>query len=119
MSYRTLPEPTVGREHLLNLLEFVEDSDIDVFILETNGILFGADKTYVMDVSRFTKPHIRVSLKAATSKGFEKRTGAKGEFFNLPYHAIEYLKDAEVSFHVAAMTDSRVLDKNERKIKKN
>jgi uncharacterized Fe-S cluster-containing radical SAM superfamily protein len=109
-------EPTLGREHLLGLLELVEESTIDVFILETNGILFGADETYVKEISKFKKPHIRVSLKAATSTGFQKRTGAKGEFSELPYQAIGYLLDSKVSFHVAAMTDRKVMDRKERKI---
>lgn len=108
-------EPTLGREHLLSLLRYVEESEFDLFILETNGILFGADERYVKNVSRFTKPHIRVSLKAGTPEGFEKRTGAKKESFNLPFSAIEYLKNAGISFHVAAMTDRRIMDEEERR----
>ena len=108
-------EPTLGREHLLALLKLVEESEFGLFILETNGILFGADETYVKELSNFTKPHIRVSLKAGTPEGFERRTGAKGESFELPYRAIEYLKKARVSFHVAAMTDRRVMSDEERK----
>jgi len=108
-------EPTLGREHLLALLKLVEESEFGPFILETNGILFGADETYVRELSNFTKPHIRVSLKAGTSEGFKKRTGAKAESFELPYRAIEYLKKARVSFHVAAMTDTRVMSGEERK----
>jgi uncharacterized Fe-S cluster-containing radical SAM superfamily protein len=109
-------EPTLGREHLLTLLKLVEESEFGLFILETNGILFGADESYVKDVSKFKKPHIRVSLKAGTKEGFEKRTGANGEFYELPYRAIEYLKNAEVNFHVAAMTDRLTMDRRERKI---
>lgn len=108
-------EPTLGREHLLALLKLVEESEFDLFILETNGILFGADETYVKELKRFTKPHIRVSLKAGTPEGFESRTGARKERFELPYRAIEYLKKADVSFHVAAMTDRRIMSKEERK----
>lgn len=108
-------EPTLGRKHLLSLLKLVENSEFGLFILETNGILFGADKTYVKEVSRFTKPHIRVSLKAGNPDGLEKRTGAKAESFELPYQAIRYLKNEEVSFHVAAMTDRRIMEPEERK----
>ncbi len=108
-------EPTLGREHLLALLKLVEESEFGLFILETNGILFGADETYARELSNFTKPHIRVSLKAGTPEGFEKRTGAKAESFELPYRAIEHLKKARVSFHVAAMTDSRIMSDEERK----
>ncbi len=108
-------EPTLGKQHLVALLELVEESEFGLFILETNGILFGADESYVKEVSKYSKPHIRVSLKAGTPEGFERRTGAKAENFELPYRAIEYLKNAEVSFHVAAMTDRRVMDEEERK----
>lgn len=108
-------EPTLGREHLIALLKLVEESEFGLFILETNGILFGADETYVRELSNFTKPHIRLSLKAGTPEGFEKRTGAKKESFELPYLGIEYLKKAGMSFHVAAMTDRRVMSGEERK----
>ncbi len=107
-------EPTIGREHLLGLLEQVEDSEFKLFILETNGILFGADEEYVANISEFTKPHIRVSLKAGTPEGFTRRTGAKGEGFDLPFKAINNLLKAGTSFHVAAMTDPRVMDFEER-----
>ena len=44
-------EPTLCREHLLGLLEYIEDDPwISIFILETNGILFGADKDYVKKI---------------------------------------------------------------------
>ncbi|MEE9150433.1 MAG: radical SAM protein [Thermoplasmata archaeon] len=108
-------EPTLGREHLFALLDLVEESEFGTFILETNGILFGADDAYVKDLRRYTKPHIRVSLKAGTPEGFEKRTGARGESFELPYRAIRHLKEADVSFHVAAMTDKRIMSNEERK----
>ncbi len=107
-------EPTLGRKHLLGLLELVEKSEFGIFILETNGILFGADETYVKDLKRFSKPHIRVSSKAGTPEGFERRTGAKAETYELPYKAIGHLKKAGVSFHVAAMTDGRIMSNEER-----
>lgn len=109
-------EPTIGRKHLIKLLELVEESDYPLFILETNGILFGADKSYVKEISRFTKVHVRVSLKAATPEGFKLRTGAKPEAYELPFKAIKYLLDYGVSFHVAAMTDPRIMSKKERQL---
>jgi uncharacterized Fe-S cluster-containing radical SAM superfamily protein len=108
-------EPTLGKQHLLSLLKLVEDSEFKLFILETNGILFGADESYVKELSKFTKPHVRVSLKAGTGEGFEERTKAKSESYELPYKAIEYLKKYDMSFHVAAMTDSRIMKPEERK----
>jgi uncharacterized Fe-S cluster-containing radical SAM superfamily protein len=109
-------EPTLGKKHLLALLEKIESTDIKVFILETNGILFGADKNYVHRIGGFKKPHIRLSLKAALPDGFQARTGADKEFYDLPFQGIKNLLDEGVSFHVAAMTDPRVMSAEERKV---
>jgi uncharacterized Fe-S cluster-containing radical SAM superfamily protein len=109
-------EPTLGREHLLGLLELVEASEFDVFILETNGILFGSDKGYVEKISKFKKPHVRVSLKAGTPEAFTRKTGAKAESFELPFKAIRNLLDYGASFHVAAMSlDPRIMKADERR----
>lgn len=108
-------EPTLGKSHLLSLLEYVEGSEFPLFILETNGILFGVDKDYVRKISKFTKPHIRVSLKAGTPEAFTKKTGAKPEAFEIPFQAIKNLADYNVSFHVAAMSaDPRIVTTEER-----
>lgn len=108
-------EPTIGRSHLIKLLELVENSKYDLFILETNGILFGADKSYVKEISKFSKVHVRVSLKAGNPLGFSRRTGAMLKYFELPFKAIKYLLDYGISFHVAAMTDPRIMPREERK----
>jgi len=109
-------EPTLGREHLLGLLERVERSEFDVFILETNGILFGVDRGYVKDIAKFRKAHVRVSLKAGTAEDFTRKTGAKPEAFEIPFKAIENLLDLGPSFHVAAMSrDPRIMSGEERK----
>lgn len=108
-------EPTLGKDHLLALLELVEESEFDLFILETNGILFGVDRDYVKKLSRFKKPHIRVSLKAGTPEAFTRKTGAKPESFELPFKAIQNLLDCGISFHVAAMSaDPRIMTPEER-----
>jgi uncharacterized Fe-S cluster-containing radical SAM superfamily protein len=108
-------EPSLGKEHLLGLLERVEQSEFPLFILETNGILFGIDKDYVRKISKFTKPHVRVSLKAGTPEAFTKKTGAKPEAFEIPFQAIKNLLDYNVSFHVAAMSaDPRIMTSKER-----
>jgi uncharacterized Fe-S cluster-containing radical SAM superfamily protein len=109
-------EPTLGKEHLLALLDLVEDSKYRLFILETNGILFGVDKGYVKRVSKYGKVHVRVSLKAGTPEAFERKTGAKKDAFELPFKAIEHLLDSGASFHVAAMSaDPRMMEKEERR----
>jgi len=108
-------EPTLGGAHLLGLLEHVEASEFPLFILETNGILFGTDRDYVKKISRFTKPHVRVSLKAGTPETFTKKTGAKPEAFEIPFQAIRNLLDNNVSCHAAAMTDPRIMPADERR----
>lgn len=108
-------EPTIGREHLLSLLDLVEESEFSLFILETNGILFGADPDYVEAIAGFKKPHVRLSLKAGTPEAFTQKTGAKRESFELPFRAIRNLMDSGVSFHVAAMSaDPRIMAMEER-----
>jgi len=108
-------EPTLGREHLVALLRWVEDSSFSLFILETNGILFGADSNYVKEISQFKKVHTRISLKAGTPDGFTKRTGGRSEAFILPFKAIEFFLRYRASFHVASMSgDQRFMGKEER-----
>lgn len=108
-------EPTLCRRHLLELLELIEDRDeVKLFILETNGILFGADESYVKDVAGFKKVYVRVSLKAGEPEAFEARTGASRDFFELPFRAVKALLDSGARFHVAAMTDPRIMPSEER-----
>jgi uncharacterized Fe-S cluster-containing radical SAM superfamily protein len=106
-------EPTLCKRHLLAVLERIEPLGYD-FILETNGIPLAADADYAADLARYTCAHIRVSLKAGTAEGFEARTGARGELWELPFVAIEQLLTAGADFHVAAMTDPRLMPQAER-----
>ncbi|MFX1486518.1 MAG: radical SAM protein [Promethearchaeota archaeon] len=110
-------EPTIGKEHLLSVLERVMDSEYPLFILETNGVLFGADKDYVNQLKPFAdKLYVRVSFKAATPEGFTERTGAIGKFYELPFVAFKYLLDAKIDTRAAAMTDPSVMPPEERRI---
>ena len=110
-------EPTLCRKHLLKLLECIEERDeIKIFILETNGLLFGLDANYVKELTKFNKVYVRISLKAGIPEAFEARTGASKEYFNLPFKAIENLLDYGIKFHVAVMSDPRIMPPNERKV---
>jgi uncharacterized Fe-S cluster-containing radical SAM superfamily protein len=110
-------EPTLGKAHLLNLLELVERSSFRLFILETNGLLIGADPEYAREIARFEKVHTRVALKAGTPEAFTSKTGAKPEFFELPFQGIRNLLNAGASCHVAAMSaDPRFMTEEERKV---
>ncbi len=109
-------EPTLGKDHLLQVLEFVKTTNY-LFMLETNGILLGHDQDYVRSLERFSRNlHVRVSLKAGTPEGFQKRTGAVGRFYELPYSAIRNLKETSLEYHVACMSDPRVMSSQERTI---
>jgi uncharacterized Fe-S cluster-containing radical SAM superfamily protein len=109
-------EPTIGKSHLLALLERFEASDFGLFILETNGILFGVDKDYVRAISRLKKIHVRVSLKAGTPEAFARKTGARPESFEIPFRGVRNLLDCGVSFRVAAMSaDPRIMTPEERR----
>jgi len=109
-------EPTLGRSHLLDLLERVENSPFRLLILETNGILIGADPDYARQIAHFKKVHTRVSLKAGTPEAFTKKTGARPESFELPLRGIANLMKAGASCHVAAMTaDPRIVSREERR----
>lgn len=107
-------EPTICKDHLLQVLEFVRSTDY-LFMLETNGILLGHDQNYAKELDRFRRNlHVRVSLKAGTAEGFQRRTGAVGKFYELPYLAVKNLAQTNLEFHVACMSDPRVMPKEER-----
>ena len=72
-------EPTIGRDHLLRLLGKVQGSGYP-FYLESNGILFGADRTYVKSLAEYAEfIYVRISYKAATPESFTTITGASGD----------------------------------------
>ncbi len=95
-------EPTIGREHLIELLALVEQSQFK-FILETNGILIGAEPDYAASLSGFQRLHVRVSLKGTCEEEYGMVTGAMPESFQLQLEALASLKDAGVSCHPAVM----------------
>ncbi len=55
----------------------VEKSPFRIFILETNGILLGADHEYARQIARFKKIHTRVGERSA--KHILKRTPPTGD----------------------------------------
>ncbi len=94
-------EPTIGRKHLISLLKNIESRFL--FILETNGILLGADKSYVNELSKFNNLHVRVCLKGSDPKEFSMLTGAK-KGFEYQIKALENLKDENMSFNIALVS---------------
>lgn len=95
-------EPTIGRQHLLHLLELVDGTNYS-FILETNGILLGKDASYAREFAKFSNLHVRVSLKGCDPQQFSQLTGAGPEAFDLQLAALHNLLDAGVSCHAAVM----------------
>lgn len=101
-------EPTIGKKHLIMLLENISSEFL--FILETNGILLGADKTYVQDLSHFKNLHVRVCLKGCSPEEFSWLTGAETGF-EYQLKALENLRDKNMSFNIALVSKRR--DKQE------
>ncbi|KYK38044.1 MAG: radical SAM protein [Theionarchaea archaeon] len=93
-------EPTLGRDHLISLLEKVENTSYQ-FILETSGVLI--DEQYAGMLSPFKNIHVRVSLKGTCEQEFAVLTGLPPEGFRLQLRALKALKDHNVSCHPAAM----------------
>ncbi len=93
-------EPSIGWRHLLGLLEFVEGSNL-TFILETNGILLGAFRERARSLAKYSRVHVRVSIKACNEELFSKLTLAEPKAFEYQLMTINNLLDYGVSFHVA------------------
>jgi uncharacterized Fe-S cluster-containing radical SAM superfamily protein len=94
-------EPTIARDHLIKVLELIPKNLI--FILETNGILIGADESYARDLARFNNLYVRVSLKACNQREFSVLTGSIPEGFQLQLQALENLARFGINVHPALM----------------
>uniref|UniRef100_A0A7J3ZLU8 Radical SAM protein n=1 Tax=Fervidicoccus fontis TaxID=683846 RepID=A0A7J3ZLU8_9CREN len=97
-------EPTISMRHLERLLMLFDERAPNVlFILETNGIVIGSDRSAAKRLSGFKRLHVRVSLKGCDEREFSMLTGAKPEAFRLQLQALKNLLDAGVSCHPAVM----------------
>lgn len=94
-------EPTIARQHLIKVMELLAGRL--AFILETNGILIGHDRTYAEDLARFPNLTVRVSLKATDEEEFSALTGAARSGFALQLKALEHLAEAGVPCYPAVM----------------
>ncbi|MDK6028638.1 radical SAM protein [Ignisphaera sp. 4213-co] len=88
-------EPTLSLNHLQELLKLFSETKY-VFILETNGLLIGKEYSLAKMLSNYSNVVVRVSFKGATEEEFNMLTGAKPEFFNYQFKALENL--IEVGF---------------------
>ena len=82
-------EPTLGMTHLLEVLSHLP-KDL-AFILETNGIILGAESQWAKELAVFPQLFARVSLKGCTPEEFSHLTGAVPEGFALQLKALEHL----------------------------
>ena len=95
-------EGTIGREHLMQLLDLVEGSEF-VYVLETNGMILGNDPEYAQALTKYKKLHVRVSIKGDSPKLYHELTGAHPDSYELPYKALAHLIDAGVSCNACLM----------------
>jgi len=86
-------EPTISRSHLLSLLELFDGTRL-TFILETNGILIGADERYAAELAEHPCLVVRVSLKGTSEQEFHTLTLAEPRFFTYQLRALKNLVDA-------------------------
>ncbi|MDB3967114.1 radical SAM protein [Porticoccaceae bacterium] len=89
-------EGTLGKEHLHELLELVDESEF-VYILETNGMTLGDDRAFAESLAKYRNLHVRVSIKGCHEDEFHRLTGARKSAYELPFKALENLIDANVS----------------------
>ncbi len=83
-------EPTLTRDHVLKVAELARRAGM-IFVLETNGILIGNDRSYARDLAELGNVFVRVSFKGVTSQEFARLTGARPEFFELQFQALRNL----------------------------
>lgn len=89
-------EGTLGRQHLYELLDLVEESEF-VYILETNGMTLGDDAMFAKSLTKYKNLHVRVSIKGCNPEEFHRLTGARASAYELPFNALQHLIDAGVS----------------------
>lgn len=110
-------EGTIGKDHLFELLDLVEQSEF-IYILETNGMTLGADPEYCQQLAKYKRLHVRVSIKGATPDEYFDLTGARPDSYWLPYEAMKNLIDAGVSCNACLMA-SFSSDDGVEQVKKN
>lgn len=86
-------EPSLSRKHVLRLLELFEKTRFR-FILETNGLLIGADASYAEELAKYRRLIVRVSLKGTCEEEFHALTLANPGFYRQQLNALGNLVDA-------------------------
>jgi uncharacterized Fe-S cluster-containing radical SAM superfamily protein len=101
-------EPILGEaslEHVRNVIQLIFENRPDsVFILETNGLMLGYHREFTGRL-KFKNLAVRVCLKGVDPESFEKITGARADFFELPLAGLKALEEAGVEAWPALMQD--------------
>jgi uncharacterized Fe-S cluster-containing radical SAM superfamily protein len=95
-------EGTIGLEHLYELLDIVEQSEF-IYILETNGINIGSNPDIAEQLAKYSRLHVRLSIKGCSPDEFHTLTGAYRSAYELQFNAINALKKYGVSFNVCVV----------------
>jgi len=95
-------EGTLGREHLFELLELVDQSNY-VYILETNGMTLGHDPKFAKQLAKFKNLHVRVSIKGTNEEEYHELTSAIPSSYKLPFEALRHLIQKGVSCNACVM----------------
>lgn len=96
-------EPILGKASVLHLADVISQVD-GSFIIETNGVMLGADPSLIEIIKPLPHIHVRLCVKAHNGADFEKITGAKSEGFSYQLNAAEALRKARMHFSIAVMT---------------
>jgi uncharacterized Fe-S cluster-containing radical SAM superfamily protein len=95
-------EPFLGRASTLHLADVISQVDGN-FIIETNGVMLGADPSLIEVLKPLPHVHVRLCIKAHCGADFERITGAKAEGFDYQLKAEEALRNARMHYSVAVM----------------
>jgi uncharacterized Fe-S cluster-containing radical SAM superfamily protein len=95
-------EPILGKESAQHLAEVIKHVD-GHFIVETNGVMLGADQSLIEILEPLPNIHVRLCIKAHHGLDFEKITGAKADGFACQLMAAESLKKARIEHSIAIM----------------
>jgi len=95
-------EPILGTGSMSHLVDVIRRID-GSFIVETNGLMLGYDKSLIDALSPLPV-HVRLCIKAHSSLDFEKITGARAEYFSYQIKAAENLRDARINHSIAVMS---------------
>jgi len=95
-------EPILGKASTLHLAEVIRLVDSS-FIIETNGIMLGADPKLLEILESLPIIHVRLCIKAHCGTDFEKITKAKAEGLAYQIQAAETLREVGISHSIAVM----------------